>query len=119
MSTDWAEANRQEQETDLLEPALPLDSSDLSQFQLRILSILVEEARYGLAIKRELEDAYNEEINHGRLYPNLDQLADIGYVEVRELDKRTNEYRATEHGRDALAEEIGYLARGFERGDLR
>ena len=118
MSIDWADANEQEQEASQQGPSLPLDSSDLTQFQLRILSILVEEARYGLAIKRELEDAYGEEINHGRLYPNLDQLTEIGYVDVGELDKRTNEYRVTEHGRDALAAEIGYLARGFERGDL-
>jgi DNA-binding PadR family transcriptional regulator len=75
---------------------------DLTAFQLNTLAILAEESRYGLAIKRELEEYYGTEVNHGRLYPNLDDLVEDGLVEKSELDKRTNEYALTEAGYDAL-----------------
>ncbi|WP_266081775.1 PadR family transcriptional regulator [Haladaptatus caseinilyticus] len=71
---------------------------DLTAFQQNVLIVLSEESRYGLAIKRELESFYDEEVNHGRLYPNLDTLIERGLVEKSELDKRTNEYGITEDG---------------------
>jgi len=87
---------------------------DLSKFQLRILAILAEEARYGLAIKRELEDYYGQDVNHGRLYPNLDDLVERGLVTKSELDKRTNEYALTDAGEDILVEETAWLAERLE-----
>jgi DNA-binding PadR family transcriptional regulator len=39
---------------------------DLTAFQQTILAVLSAEARYGLAIKRELEAYYDSEVNHGR-----------------------------------------------------
>ena len=86
---------------------------DLSKFQIRILAVLAEEARYGLAIKGELEAYYGEDVNHGRLYPNLDELVQKGFVEKSELDKRTNEYAITDEGAQALGEEIHWLADHF------
>jgi len=83
---------------------------DLSKFQLRALAILAEEARYGLAVKQALAEFYGEPQNHGRLYPNLDTLAEKGYVEKSELDKRTNQYAITDAGRDVLAAELEWLA---------
>ena len=59
-------------------------------------------ASYGLAIKRELEARYSTEVNHGRLYPNLDDLVQDGLVEKAELDKRTNEYTLSACGRALL-----------------
>ena len=76
--------------------------ADLTAFQQAILTILAGEPRYGLAVKRELEAYYGEEVNHGRLYPNLDQLVDDGLVEKSPLDKRTNQYALTEAGEQAL-----------------
>jgi DNA-binding PadR family transcriptional regulator len=61
---------------------------------------------YGLAIKRELEDYYGTEVNHGRLYPNLDELVGMGLVEKSELDKRTNQYELTDDGYDAVMDQI-------------
>ncbi|USZ78744.1 PadR family transcriptional regulator (plasmid) [Halorussus vallis] len=67
-------------------------------------------SRYGLGIKADLEEYYDEEVNHGRLYPNLDALVDAGLLEKSQLDRRTNEYALTadakrvlvnEHARDA------------------
>lgn len=75
---------------------------DLTAFQQNVLMVLAEEARYGLAIKRELEDYYGEEVNHGRLYPNLDSLVEGGLVKKSELDKRTNEYAITDDGEAVL-----------------
>ena len=77
---------------------------DLTAFQQNVLFVLAEEARYGLAIKRELEDYYGEEVNHGRLYPNLDALIERGLVEKSELDKRTNEYGLTDDGQAVLVD---------------
>ncbi|QLG48062.1 PadR family transcriptional regulator [Natrinema halophilum] len=75
---------------------------ELTAFQNNILVILAKEPMYGLAIKRELEDYYGTEVNHGRLYPNLDELVNLGLVEKSELDKRTNQYSLTEDGYDAV-----------------
>jgi DNA-binding PadR family transcriptional regulator len=55
---------------------------DLTTFQHNILAILAEESRDGLAIKRELESYYGSEVNHGRLYPNLDDLVNNAVVPV-------------------------------------
>lgn len=44
----------------------------------RLGTILSEEARYGLAVKRELDEYYGSEVNRGRLYPNLDELVEMG-----------------------------------------
>jgi len=53
------------------------------------------EEPHGLAIKEELDAYYEQEINHGRLYPNLDDLVNKGLLEKGELDKRTNVYTVT------------------------
>jgi DNA-binding PadR family transcriptional regulator len=82
---------------------------ELTAFQQNILTILAEEARYGLAIKRELESYYDSEVNHGRLYPNLDDLVEMGLVEKSELDKRTNEYALTDEGLEAVLGQLEWV----------
>ncbi|CAM3039865.1 PadR family transcriptional regulator [Halobacterium salinarum] len=73
---------------------------DLTGFQRDILYVITGlEEPHGLAVKDELEDYYEQEINHGRLYPNLDDLVDKGLVEKGQLDKRTNSYTLTRRGR--------------------
>ena len=84
----------------------PVEIADLTGFQKAILTVLAEESRYGLAIKRELEDYYGQEVNSGRLYQNLDTLCYKGLVEKSELDKRTNEYALTDDGRDAIQADV-------------
>jgi len=87
---------------------------DLTAFQRDVLYVLagLDEA-YGLAVKEELETYYEGEVNHGRLYPNLDDLVDCGFVEKGQIDRRTNSYSLTDAGRDALETrrewEDGYL----------
>jgi len=84
-------------------------SRELTAFQRNILVILAEEPRYGLAIKRELEEYYDSEVNHGRLYPNLDDLVELGLVEKSELDKRTNQYALTDDGKQAVLDQLNWV----------
>ncbi|TKX52074.1 PadR family transcriptional regulator, partial [Halorubrum sp. SP3] len=72
---------------------------DLTGFQ-RDLLYLVDGLNdpHGLAIKAELEEYYEQEIHHGRLYPNLDTLVEKGLIEKSQRDKRTNEYTTTRRG---------------------
>jgi len=92
---------------------------DLTAFQHNILVILSEEAMYGLAIKRQLEEYYGTEVNHGRLYPNLDNLVEMGLVEKSELDKRTNQYALTEEGHDAVLTRMDWVLSKFVTDDDR
>ncbi len=84
-------------------------AKELTAFQQNILTILAEEPRYGLAIKRELESYYDSEVNHGRLYPNLDDLVEMDLVEKSELDKRTNQYALTDEGYEAVLDQLGWM----------
>lgn len=92
---------------------------DLTAFQQNILVILAEEPMYGLAIKRHLEDYYETEVNHGRLYPNLDDLVDIGLIEKSELDKRTNQYELTSLGKDAVVDRFNWMLSKFVTDESR
>ncbi len=73
---------------------------DLTGFQRDLLYVAAGLTEpHGLAIKDELEDYYEKEIHHGRLYPNLDTLVDKGLLEKGEADRRTNVYSVTRRGR--------------------
>ena len=91
----------------------PRSARDLTAFQQTILFVLAESPRYGLAIKRELEDYYDQEVNHGRLYPNLDDLVGQGLVRKSELDKRTNEYALTAEGLAAVEDLLVWTLERF------
>jgi len=72
---------------------------NLTGFQRDILYVIAAlEEPHGIAVKAELDDYYQQEINHGRLYPNLDSIVDKGLVEKGELDRRTNYYILTKRG---------------------
>lgn len=76
---------------------------DLTGFQRDLLyAIAGLEEPHGLALKEELEDYYETEVHHGRLYPNLDTLVNKGLVEKGEKDQRTNIYTLTRRGRREL-----------------
>jgi len=93
--------------------ARPHSARDLTAFQQTILIVLAETPRYGLAIKRELEAYYDEEVNHGRLYPNLDDLVNQGLIEKSELDKRTNEYALSDEGLEAVEDLLAWTLTRF------
>lgn len=73
---------------------------DLTGFQRDLLYVIAgKNEPHGLALKEELEQYYDGEIHHGRLYPNLDTLVDKGLVKKGEQDQRTNFYTVTKRGK--------------------
>jgi DNA-binding PadR family transcriptional regulator len=76
---------------------------DLTGFQRDLLYVIAGlDEPHGLAIKDELEDYYESEVNHGRLYPNLDTLVEKALIEKGERDRRTNFYTLTKRGQREL-----------------
>jgi PadR family transcriptional regulator PadR len=72
---------------------------DLTGFQRDLLYVAAgKDEPKGLALKDELEQYYESQIHHGRLYPNLDELVEKGLIEKGQLDKRTNSYEVTQRG---------------------
>ena len=72
---------------------------DLTGFQRDILYVLAgADGQKGLAVKDRLDEYYSTNINHGRLYPNLDTLVEKGLIEKGEIDDRTNSYALTNRG---------------------
>lgn len=78
--------------------------SEFSQFRIDCLTAIgmADSPPKGLAVKDALTEYYGKEVNHGRLYPNLDWLAAHDLVEKRMRDRRTNEYELTARGAAAL-----------------
>ena len=73
---------------------------DLTGFQRDLLYVAAGlQEPHGLAIKDELENYYESEIHHGRLYPNLDTLVEKGLLEKGTKDRRTNFYTVTRRGK--------------------
>lgn len=67
--------------------------------------------RSGQEVKDRMEKLYGE-VNHGRLYPNLDQLVDAGVVEKGQRDRRTNSYEITDKGRQFITF-VNNVSEGF------
>jgi len=87
--------------------------ADLTAFQRDILRLLDRENHQkGTSIRAGLEEYYGAVVNHGRLYPNLDQLVDEGLIEKSERNRRTNDYALTEDARDALDRRDRWVAGG-------
>ena len=92
---------------------------DLTGFQRDCLYVIAGlDEPHGLAIKNDLEEYYETEIHHGRLYPNLDTLVEKGMVEKGQKDRRTNVYSVTQRGRRELEDrrewEAQYVATDFD-----
>ncbi|EMA46490.1 PadR family transcriptional regulator [Halobiforma nitratireducens] len=78
---------------------------DLTGFQRDLLYVIAGEDRpSGQDLKDEVEQYYSSEINHGRLYPNLDAIVNKELVEKGELDRRTNYYNITKNGEEVIEE---------------
>ena len=76
---------------------------DLTGFQRDLLYVIAgADQPSGQDVKDEIEQYYSSEINHGRLYPNLDTVVNKDLVEKGQLDRRTNYYAITEEGKRAI-----------------
>lgn len=75
---------------------------DLTGFQRDTLLVIAGlDQPSGQDVKEELQKQLDD-INHGRLYPNLDALVEEGYVEKGQIDRRTNYYDLTGDGKQAI-----------------
>ncbi|TMT77894.1 PadR family transcriptional regulator [Haloterrigena sp. H1] len=76
---------------------------DLTGFQRDLLYVIAgADQPSGQDVKDEIEQYYSSEINHGRLYPNLDTVVNKDLVEKGQLDRRTNYYAITNEGEQAI-----------------
>lgn len=77
---------------------------DLTGFQRDLLRTVAKLGTpNGLEIKDELiETGMYRDINHGRLYPNLDTLVSKGLIRKQARDKRSNEYLLSRRGRNEV-----------------
>ena len=85
---------------------------ELTAFQYTLLSAaddLVEPS--GQDIRRYINSSpfHGPDMNHGRLYPNLETIVEAGLVEKGEHDARTNSYAITDDGKEALETRAAYL----------
>ncbi|MFP9193171.1 PadR family transcriptional regulator [Natrialbaceae archaeon A-CW1-1] len=78
---------------------------DLTGFQRDLVYVIAGAERpSGQEVKEEVEQYYGSEINHGRLYPNLDTLVNKELVEKGQLDRRTNYYALADSGKQRIQE---------------
>lgn len=76
---------------------------DLTSFHRDLLFVIAGlDDPSGQDIKTELDEYYDDEVNHGHLYSNLDRLVRKGLVKKGKADGRTNYYRLTRRGRGVL-----------------
>lgn len=77
---------------------------DVSSFQQTLLFAIASlKDPSGQEIKEYIRGRYTDrEAKHGRLYPNLDTLAELGLVERGQRNRRTNEYTITTEGIEYL-----------------
>jgi len=77
---------------------------ELTGFQRDLLFVIASQSQpSGQDIKEELADDVGD-VNHGRLYPNLDTLVERDYVRKGTIDRRTNCYELTDRGARLIAE---------------
>lgn len=84
---------------------------DLTSFQRDLLYVTAGlDDPHGLAISEKLENYYESQIHHGRLYPNLDTLVEKGLLEKGTKDRRTNLYTITRRGQRELEDRRSWEA---------
>ena len=92
---------------------------ELTAFQRDVLYVIAgSDEPHGLAIKNLLKNYYGEDINHGQLYPNLDELTEEGLLKKGQKDNRTNWYKLTELGLETLQNRRSWEDELLETTDL-
>jgi len=83
---------------------------ELSRFQIELLAIAnTMDEPSGQDIRREYDGVAQAHTNHGQLYPNLKELAELGCVDKGKIDDRTNYYACSDKGRDVLEAHAGFV----------
>lgn len=97
----------------------PREMNDLNGFQRDLLFVIAGlDEPSGSAVKEQIESYYESEINHGRLYPNLDTLVDKELIEKGKLDQRTNSYSLTSTGERVLEDRREWQREYIEPSEL-
>lgn len=99
-----------------------MSNGGLTRFEVDILSVLAaDDPKIGRSIQRDIEAHYETEINHGRLYPVLDQLDQEGLIrKMPGPDKRSNHYALTNRGIRVLEDRYTFIRSNVEaRFDIR
>jgi len=92
---------------------------ELTGFQRDLLYCIVgTDDPSGQEVRSELEQSSSIEVNHGRLYPNLDDLVDQGLVEKQSKNNRTNLYRLTDQARELIADRRQWEDKQLEQLNL-
>lgn len=83
----------------------------LSAVQRDLLFILAGTTRPdGPAIREALQSYYNSPVSDGQLYPNLNKLADNGFIEKTAVNRRRTRYDLTKKGELAIAARTDWQA---------
>ncbi|MGQ3411987.1 helix-turn-helix transcriptional regulator [Natrinema sp. LN54] len=90
--------------TDDADPRPLTNLTGFKRDQLFVIRMLADRNPHGLVIKDKLDCYYDEEITQGRLYQNLAELIEEGYVEKHPLDGRTYAYRPSTRANERLEE---------------
>lgn len=73
---------------------------ELTGFQRDVLYVIAGlDEPNGSEIKEQLEEYYETRVDRGQLYPNIDSLAEEGFIEKDQHEKRGNAYTLTTKGR--------------------
>lgn len=86
---------------------------ELTAFQTTLMvAIRANKNPSGQTVRRWLEsnDGHAvDDVNHGRMYPNLNELIEKGYATKGKQDARTNYYELTDEGRKRLEARHGFI----------
>ena len=63
----------------------------------------------GQDIRGRMKAEHNEDVDHGRLYPNLNDLVDLGLLDKGEQNLRSNYYQITNDGQRLVEDTIRYF----------
>lgn len=85
---------------------------DLVSFQRDLLIVINgSDSKYPLNIKEQLDEYYEKEVPHGRLFTNLDTLVEKGYVTKEEADdapKNPAPVHITKLGKEAISNHLNW-----------
>ncbi|SRR3989344_3425034 len=92
----------------------PLNVSEieLGLLQMQILWILKRESTHGYDMMKRLSELKNVNITQGTLYPTLQRLEELGYIE-RKSEGRRIVYNLTKEGTKALDDGCASFTRTF------
>lgn len=91
---------------------------NITGFQRDLLYVVLDSDQpSGQTIKSEVESYYDGNVNHGRLYPNLDALVEKELVTKGKQDERTNYYTVTPKGIRTIQDRHNWVNRKINQSE--